>query len=146
MTPFYRNVPLLAVAQSLMMSANSLIITRRRYRFEYRQQDHIELLTLLKTLPCHVILSGYPSAVYDNLLEGWNSVERRSRTRAGSAPRSSGDDYEVDRVHWASFAGKNFTDRQRIKRKAATGGRDTRRCPGRSVSPCWRRSWRRRAQ
>jgi MFS family permease len=27
MTPFYRNVPLLAVAQSLMMSANSLIIT-----------------------------------------------------------------------------------------------------------------------
>ena len=78
MTPFYRNVPLLAVAQSLMMSANSLIITRRRYRFEYRQQDHIELLTLLKTLPCHVILSGYPSAVYDNLLEGWNSVERRS--------------------------------------------------------------------
>ena len=27
MTPFYRNVPLLAVAQSLMMSANSLIVT-----------------------------------------------------------------------------------------------------------------------
>ncbi len=26
--------------------------------------------------------------------------------------------YEIDRLHWASFAGKNFTDRQRIKRKA----------------------------
>ena len=31
--------------------------------------------------------------------------------------------YEVDRVHWASFAGKNFTDRQRIKRKAANWGK-----------------------
>ena len=28
-----------------------------------------------------------------------------------------------DRVHWASYAGRNFTDRQRIKRKAANWGR-----------------------
>jgi hypothetical protein len=32
----------------------------RRYRFDYKAQDHIELLELLKTLPCHIILSGYP--------------------------------------------------------------------------------------
>jgi len=31
--------------------------------------------------------------------------------------------FTVDRVHWASYAGKNFTDRQRIKRKAANWGR-----------------------
>ena len=40
-----------------------LIRTRtsgRRYRFDYAEQDHIELLELLKTLPCKVILSGYP--------------------------------------------------------------------------------------
>jgi hypothetical protein len=28
-----------------------------------------------------------------------------------------------DRLHWASYAGRNFTDRQRIKRKAANWGR-----------------------
>jgi DNA adenine methylase len=28
-----------------------------------------------------------------------------------------------DRVHWASYAGRNFTDRQRIKRKAGSWGR-----------------------
>ena len=28
-----------------------------------------------------------------------------------------------DRVHWARYAGKNFTDRQRIKRKAESWGR-----------------------
>ena len=27
-----------------------------------------------------------------------------------------------DRVHWARYAGRNFTDRQRIKRKVASWG------------------------
>ena len=31
--------------------------------------------------------------------------------------------FAPDRVHWASYAGRNFTDRQRIKRKAANWGR-----------------------
>lgn len=30
--------------------------------------------------------------------------------------------FNVDRVHGASRAGRNFTDRQRIKRKAASWG------------------------
>ena len=34
----------------------------------YEEQDHIELLELLKTLPCNIILSGYPSALYDEHL------------------------------------------------------------------------------
>jgi DNA adenine methylase len=97
--------------------------SRRRYRFEYREQDHIELLTLLKTLPCHVMLSGYPSAVYDDLLEGWNSVELQVMNQGGVRTEKLWYNYEVDRVHWASFAGKNFTDRQRIKRKAANWGK-----------------------
>ena len=97
--------------------------SRRRYRFEYREQDHIELLTLLKTLPCHVMLSGYPSAMYDDLLEGWNSVELQVMNQGGVRTEKLWYNYEVDRVHWAGFAGKNFTDRQRIKRKAANWGK-----------------------
>jgi site-specific DNA-adenine methylase len=97
--------------------------SRRRYRFEYREQDHIELLTLLKTLPCHVMLSGYPSVMYDDLLEGWNSVELQVMNQGGVRTEKLWYNYEVDRVHWASFAGKNFTDRQRIKRKAANWGK-----------------------
>jgi hypothetical protein len=31
--------------------------------------------------------------------------------------------FSVDRVHWASYAGKNFTNRQHIKRKAANWGK-----------------------
>ena len=32
--------------------------------------------------------------------------------------------FTVDRVHWASYAGENFTDRQRIKRKAQRWGKN----------------------
>ena len=31
--------------------------------------------------------------------------------------------FPADRLHWARYAGKNFTDRQRIKRKAENWGR-----------------------
>ena len=47
----------------------------RRYRFDYEEQDHVALLELLKRLPCQVILSGYPSALYEERLAGWRSLE-----------------------------------------------------------------------
>jgi DNA adenine methylase len=91
----------------------------RRYRFDYEQPDHVELLALLKTLPCHVMLSGYPSVLYDELLDGWRSLELQVMNQAGVRTEKLWFNFTPDRVHWASFAGKNFTDRQRIKRKAA---------------------------
>ncbi len=94
--------------------------SRRRYRFDYQAPDHIELLELLKQLPCNVILSGYPSALYDQWLEGWNHLELQVMNQAGVRTEKLWFNFTVDRVHWASFAGKNFTDRQRIKRKAAS--------------------------
>ena len=37
--------------------------------------------------------------------------------------------FTPERVHWARFAGKNFTDRQRIKRKAESWARRYRAMP-----------------
>ena len=93
--------------------------SRRRYRFDYQEHDHIELLELLRQLPCRVMLSGYPSALYEQGLEGWNQLELQVMNQAGVRTEKLWFNFTVDRVHWASFAGKNFTDRQRIKRKAA---------------------------
>jgi len=92
----------------------------RRYRFDYEQPDHVELLELLKRLPCHVIVSGYPSRLYDELLADWRRVELQVMNQAGVRTEKLWLNFTPDRVHWASFAGKNFTDRQRIKRKAAS--------------------------
>ncbi len=95
----------------------------RRYRFDYEDSDHIELLELLKRLPCQVMLSGYPSALYDELLGGWRTLELQVMNQGGVRTEKLWFNFTVDRVHWASFAGKNFTDRQRIKRKAANWGK-----------------------
>jgi site-specific DNA-adenine methylase len=93
--------------------------SRRRYRFDYSEHDHVALLERLKSLSCAVILSGYPSPLYDELLGGWNTVALQAMTRGGVRTEKLWFNYRPDRVHWASYAGRNFTDRQRIKRKAA---------------------------
>jgi DNA adenine methylase len=92
----------------------------RRYRFDYQEQDHLELLALLKGLPCQVILSGYPSALYDEQLGDWRQLEIQVMNQAGVRTEKLWLNFAPDRVFWPSFAGKNFTDRQRIKRKAAS--------------------------
>ena len=97
--------------------------SRRRYRFDYRKADHVELLELLKGVPCQVMVSGYPSAFYDQQLNGWESVELQVMNQGGVRTEKLWMNFTIDRVHWASFAGKNFTDRQRIKRKATNWGR-----------------------
>ena len=96
----------------------------RRYRHDYEEGDHVELLELLKTLPCAVIVSGYASALYEERLKGWNTLELQVMNQAGVRTEKLWFNFVVDRVHWASYAGKNFTDRQRIKRKAERWGKN----------------------
>ncbi len=95
----------------------------RRYRFDYEEQDHIELLELLKGLPCSVILSGYPSFLYDEMLPDWRTIELQVMNQSGVRTEKLWFNFTPDRVHWPRYAGKNFTDRQRIKRKAENWGR-----------------------
>jgi site-specific DNA-adenine methylase len=90
----------------------------RRYRFDYEEQDHIELLRLLGQLPCPVILSGYPSALYEERLWGWQSVELQVMNHGGVRTEKLWFNFTVDRVHWPRYAGRNHTERQCIKRKA----------------------------
>lgn len=97
--------------------------SQRRYRFDYEKKDHIELLAILKALPCNVILSGYPSHLYDELLLEWRTLELQVMNQAGVRTEKLWFNFTPDRVHWVSCAGKNFTDRQRIKRKSASWGK-----------------------
>ena len=97
--------------------------SRRRYRYDYEEKDHVDLLTLLNEVPAKVILSGYRSTLYDELLKGWNSIEVQVMNQGGVRTEKLWYNFTVDRFFWASKAGKNFTDRQRIKRKASNWGR-----------------------
>lgn len=50
----------------------------KQYRHEMTKQDHINLLEALKQHKGTVILSGYPSEMYDRELEGWSRITRKS--------------------------------------------------------------------
>jgi len=39
------------------------------------EHQHGELLEVLRRLPCAVMLSGYRSALYDDLLGDWRTIE-----------------------------------------------------------------------
>ncbi len=48
------------------------------YRHELTVDDHHELLAFLRTLEGMVVLSGYPSALYDAALPGWLRVTTKA--------------------------------------------------------------------
>ena len=73
--------------------------SERRYRFDYEESNHLELLTLLKKLPCPVMLSGYPSALYDEALSGWRNLELQVMNQAGVRTEKLWVNFNPDRVH-----------------------------------------------
>ena len=101
----------------------------RRYRHDHEDADHEALLGLLKGLPCAVMVSGYPSALYDDLPRDWRSVSLQVMHRAGVVTEKVWFNFAPDRVRWASCAGRDFTHRQAVKRKAASWGRRNRAMP-----------------
>ena len=50
-------------------------------------------------------------------------------TRGGPRTEQIWFNFEIDKVYWATFAGKDFTDRQRIKRKAQRWGDNYQKLP-----------------
>ena len=46
------------------------------YRHELTDDDHVDLLDFLKELAGMVVLSGYPSNLYETALPGWYRIER----------------------------------------------------------------------
>ena len=61
--------------------------------------------------------------MYDELLSDWRGVSLQVMNQAGVVTGKVWFNFAPDRVHWASCAGRNFTHRQTVKRKAANWGR-----------------------
>jgi len=99
---------------------------RYRYRYDYGEADHVALIGILRSLPCRVMLSGYPSRLYDRLLPDWRCLEVQVMNRAGVVTEAVWYNFEIDRLHWSRHAGDSPNQRQDVKRKAER----------------WARSWR----
>lgn len=57
----------------------------RQYRHEMTEQDHVELLAALLQHRGPVILSGYPSELYDRELKGWTRITRKAYSQSHGA-------------------------------------------------------------
>lgn len=90
-----------------------------RYRCEYQVADHIRLITCLKSLPreMHIMLSGYPSQLYDDLLPDWRSITFQAMTHGGVRTEQLWMNFPPGEKFTTAFAGADYIDRQRIKRK-----------------------------
>ncbi len=95
----------------------------RRYRHDFDDASHVALLELLKGLDCRVMVSGYPSRLYDTHLAGWRSVSLQVNNQASVVTETVWFNYVPDRVHWSRFAGRTNTRRQTIKRRAESWAR-----------------------
>jgi DNA adenine methylase len=92
---------------------------RRMYVHEMTEEDHAKLLATLVWLPCLVMVSHYPCAMYDAALAGWRSFAYRAMTRAGKmATEKVWCNYPVpSELHDARFLGRNKRERERIRRR-----------------------------
>jgi len=90
------------------------------YAFELSEQQHWDLLGTLRALPCRVLLSGYPSALYDDGLKAWRVIHYRVRTRGRTKTECLWCNFpEPEELHDWRFAGANFRQRLTLKRLAA---------------------------
>lgn len=130
---FLRRFPFSQAGRVLVYADPPYVLAARtsskRYRFDFDDQAHRTLIATLRDLPCAVILSGYPSALYDELVGDWRTIEFQVMTRGGPRSERLWLNFPAGDVQWARFAGANFTDRQRIKRKAANWARHYGRLP-----------------
>lgn len=94
---------------------------REYYEHEMTDADHVRLLSVLKSLPCPVMLSGYPSPLYDDALTGWEREEFQVMTRGHTwATEVLWFNYPRPKtLHDLSYVGTDYRDRLRIKRKKA---------------------------
>lgn len=92
-----------------------------RYRHDFTDDDHRRLaaaLERLSQLGVCVCLSGYPSGLYDDLFGHWATREFQVMSRGGARTEKVWLNYTPGFAHQATLAGRDRTERQRIKRKA----------------------------
>jgi DNA adenine methylase len=56
-----------------------------RYNVEMTEEEHRSLADLLHNVRGHVILSGYPSPLYEELYRGWKKLTRSARADGARA-------------------------------------------------------------
>lgn len=89
------------------------------YKHEMTDEDHNRLLSVLCSLECNVMLSGYWSELYEAWLKRWSKKVFNSTTRQGSAREYLWCNFALPptRLHDYRYLGENFREREKITRQ-----------------------------
>lgn len=91
----------------------------RLYRHEMTDAEHEELLGVLATLPCRVMVSAYWSKLYASALRGWNNTTYTSNLRQHkTVPEWLWCNFSRPvELHDYRYLGSDYRERERIKKK-----------------------------
>lgn len=90
----------------------------RIYKYEYAAEQHVELLKLLASLKCMVMITGYRHTIYDDALSSWRRKDYKTSTRGGLKNESCWMNYpEPNELHDYRYLGSTFKKREQIKLK-----------------------------
>ena len=91
---------------------------KRIYDHELSTDDHHQLLVLVRQLPCHVLIHGYPSNLYSQMLSDWRSFTFLAQTRGGQRTEQVWCNYpDPVELHDYAHVGENRRVRERINRR-----------------------------
>lgn len=95
---------------------------RQLYNEEWPAAKHNELLEVISSLPARVMISGYSTPEYSLRLIDWPRYERWVMTRGGTRRKEilwcNFEPGRIDAGDWdAKVEGKNFRERERIKKR-----------------------------
>ncbi|MCP4990377.1 MAG: DNA adenine methylase [Colwellia sp.] len=88
------------------------------YKYDYRVEQHVQLLEVVKSLPCKVMLSGYESTLYRETLKDWHSHIFHAGCHHGMGTEWLWMNYSPPlQLHDYRYLGDNFRQREKIKKK-----------------------------
>jgi hypothetical protein len=92
--------------------------TRKFYRHALSEAQHAELLDILVSVPCCVMISGYSSTLYETRLSVWRRISYPNNIFKGQTGETVvWMNYPPpERLHDDSFLGTDHHERQKLKR------------------------------
>lgn len=92
--------------------------SQKRYRFEFTEAQHVELLTVVRSIDALVMVSSYPNKLYDRELAGWRSFKFQGWSQKGPRTEQVWMNYPAPKLlHDWRYAGRDKRHRERIMRR-----------------------------
>lgn len=95
--------------------------TRRKahiYRYDYTDDDHRRLLTVIRRAPCMVVVSSYANDLYAAALADWRVVAFPGDSHTGPRTEVAWLNFQpTDDLHDFRYLGADYRERERLRRR-----------------------------